>query len=67
MSDHRSAALLEIDRRLRKLYAVEFSLRSVDDQDWDFLLGQLGDGGRGRFWKAVVGELRAALKTVNGP
>jgi hypothetical protein len=35
--------------------------RAVDDQDWDYLLGLIPDGGRGRFWKAVFAEQRAAI------
>lgn len=36
--------------------------RAVDAQDWEFVMGALPDGGRGRFWKAVLGEMRAALE-----
>lgn len=36
--------------------------RAVDDQDWEFLLSLIPDGGRGRFWKAVFAELRPLLK-----
>lgn len=36
--------------------------RSCDDQDWQYIASVIPDGGRGRFWKAVLGEMRAALK-----
>lgn len=36
--------------------------RAVDAQDWEFVMGALPDGGRGRFWKAVLTEMRAALE-----
>lgn len=41
--------------RLRKPW------QAVDAMDWDFVIGALSDGGRGRFWKAVLTEMRAAL------
>jgi hypothetical protein len=65
LSDGLKKAADEIEQLRRDLHAIKFALRSVDDQDWDFLLGQLGDGGRGRFWKTVVNELRPAL-AING-
>lgn len=36
--------------------------RAVDAQDWQYLVSVIPDGGRGRFWKAVLGEMRAALE-----
>lgn len=41
--------------RLRRPY------RAVDAEDWKYIMDALGDGGRGRFWKAVLIEVRAAL------
>lgn len=35
--------------------------RAVDGQDWDYLFSVIPDGGRGRFWKAVLTEMRTAL------
>jgi hypothetical protein len=36
--------------------------RAVDNQDWDYLLNtKLGYGGRDRFWREVLTEMRAAL------
>ncbi len=36
--------------------------RAVDNQDWDYLLKTaLGYGGRDKFWRAVLTEMRAAL------
>lgn len=34
------------------------ALSAVDEQDLDFLLSRLGDGGRDRFWKQVIADLR---------
>jgi len=51
----RNAAVAEIER----LWAP---FRGVDSFDWAFLMGALPDGGRGRFWKAVLQEMRAALE-----
>lgn len=45
------------------LRALSEAFRYVDQQDWDFLYERLGDGGRGRFWKAVFGEVRPLLAT----
>jgi len=33
----------------------------VDDQDWEYLLSRIGDGGRDRFWKTVIADIRGAL------
>ena len=49
------AALAEVDR-------LRAPFRAADDQDWEYLLSLLDDGGRGRFWKAVIAEIRSALK-----
>lgn len=35
--------------------------RSVDDDDWNWLLSHLNDGGRARFWKAIIADMRGAL------
>jgi hypothetical protein len=35
--------------------------RNVDDDDWTWLLSHLNDGGRARFWKAVIADVRGAL------
>lgn len=35
--------------------------RHVDDQDWEYLLSRIGDGGRDRFWKTVIADIRGAL------
>lgn len=40
--------------------------RCVDGHDWDYLFSLIPDGGRGRFWKAVFTEFRAALVKENG-
>ncbi len=57
-----------IDGRLAALEArddVIASLRrpwrAVDDQDWQYIASIIPDGGRGRFWKSVLAEMRAAL------
>lgn len=41
--------------------AVERCFRNVGADDWHYLLGKLGWGGRDRFWRAVFEELRPAL------
>lgn len=48
------AAATEIEK-------LRLPFRAVDAEDWAFLMERLGDGGRGRFWKSVFAELRAAL------
>lgn len=35
--------------------------RAVDGQDWEYLFSKLGYGGRDKFWRAVLSEMRAAL------
>ncbi len=54
-------ALHRIERRLGRFWEVEQAMRSVDNQDWEYLLGLLGEGGRDRFWKEVLRDLRKAL------
>jgi hypothetical protein len=34
------------------------ALSAADEQDFDYLASRLGDGGRDRFWKAVISYLR---------
>jgi hypothetical protein len=51
---HEAAA--EIDR-LRRPF------RAVDAQDWQYIASIIPDGGRGRFWKSVLAEIRVALET----
>ncbi len=34
------------------------ALSAVDEKDLDYLASQLGDGGRDKFWKAVIASLR---------
>ena len=36
--------------------------RAVDAVDWDYVMGSLGHGGRDRFWKEVLTEMRRALE-----
>lgn len=35
--------------------------RAVDAQDWQYINSVIPDGGRGRFWKQVLAEMRVAL------
>lgn len=35
---------------------------AVDNEDWRYIVGLIPDGGRGRFWKAVLYDMRAALE-----
>lgn len=53
IEEHR--ALRDEIKRLRHPY------RAVDDLDWQHLAMMLPDSGHGRFWKAVMAEVRAAL------
>lgn len=41
-----------------QLAELREAFRAVDQHDWDYLYQCLGDGGRGRFWKAVFDEFR---------
>lgn len=50
-----------IDGRLEKLHKIELATLAVDDQDWDYLVSKLGYGGRDRFWRSVIENLRPAL------
>jgi hypothetical protein len=45
------------NERLRKPW------RAVDDRDWQYIASIIPDGGRGRFWKSVLAEMRAALSS----
>ena len=37
------------------------ALRNADDKDWEHLFRMLPDSGHGKFWKAVMTEIRAAM------
>jgi hypothetical protein len=52
--DRVSALEAEIER-------LQHPWRAVDDQDWNYVLAALNDSGRGRFWKAVLRQMRTAL------
>lgn len=43
------------NERLRKPW------RAVDAHDWQYIASVIPDGGRGRFWKSVLSEMRIAL------
>jgi hypothetical protein len=43
---------------------LRLPFRAADNEDWAFLMERLGDGGRGRFWKAVFTEFRAAMEYI---
>ena len=45
---------------------LRHAFRAADDEDWRFLFSCLPDGGRGRFWKEVIGEARDALAIMPG-
>ena len=42
--------------------ALRHAFRAADKQDWDHLFRFIPDSGHGRFWKAVFGEVLAALQ-----
>ena len=49
---------------LLRLARIDNAMRAVDDADWYYIDKNLGDGGQARFWKAVLSDLRIALKTM---
>ena len=51
---------------LGDLYAVVDPLRNADKKDWDHLEAHLAKdmGGHGRFWQAVLREVRQAMATI---
>ena len=55
---------VELDRRLQENVALRAPWRAVDAMDWEYIMSALGDGGRDRFWKAVLAEMRAALPSA---
>lgn len=63
IGDYRIAALREMERRLNSYDKILEAVRPVDDQDWEYLLSLIPDGGRGRFWKSVIASLRPTLKS----
>jgi len=52
-----------LTRAANEIERLRTPFRSVDNQDWEYLLNEhaLGDGGRDRFWKTVLREMRDAL------
>ena len=57
-------ATIEEHRALRdEISLLRKPWRGVDDQDWQYIASVIPDGGRGRFWKQVLAEMRAALST----
>jgi hypothetical protein len=61
MGDYRIAALREMERRLNQFDKIKTALDPVDNQDWEYLLSLIPDGGRGRFWKTVIADFRSAV------
>lgn len=65
LADYRQAATVEAGLRRefhQKFMALRMPFACVDEQDWDYILGAIGDGGRDRFWKVVLTQMRDALK-----
>lgn len=55
-------ATIQEHRALRdEIKKLRHPFRSVDDLDWQHLNMMLPESGHGRFWKAVLAELRVAL------
>jgi hypothetical protein len=54
------AGVREITEELRHAF------RNADESDWRHLFAVVPDTGRGRFWKAVFTEVRAALAAAKG-
>lgn len=52
------AAAAEIER-------LRHPFRNADRMDWDHLFRMLPDSGHGRFWKAVLMEMRDALTSAS--
>ena len=44
-----------------RVEAVARAFRNADGLDWNWLNNQIGDSGHGKFWKAIMAEVRAAL------
>jgi hypothetical protein len=58
----------EIDRLSRQLAEAQGEVerlrlpwRAVDGMDWEYIFSSIGYGGRDRFWRAVLTEMRANL------
>lgn len=45
----------------RDVTLLRSPFRNADQKDWEWLMERLGDGGHGKFWKAVMTEIRGAL------
>jgi hypothetical protein len=54
-------AFNEINYHLNKLQDIQNALVFADYEDWEYLVSKLGDGGRDKFWKVQIQELRMAL------
>jgi hypothetical protein len=48
-------------RAAREIASLRHPFRGCDNMDWNYLASVIPDGGRGRFWKSVLGEMKAAL------
>lgn len=51
----------ELTAARARIAALDGAFRCVDDQDWEYLLSQIGHGGRDRFWREVLSDARAVL------
>ncbi len=53
------------DPRDLRIAELEAPYRNADAKDWEWLENNLGHGGHGQFWRAVMSEVRAALTKPN--
>lgn len=40
------------------------ALAAIEDDDMDYLLTRLDDGGKGKFWQRVIADLRTGLNVA---
>ena len=70
LADYKQAASVEAGLRREfydKFMALRLPFAACDNQDWEYILGAIGDGGRDRFWKEVLRQMRAALERTEKP
>lgn len=56
----------DADWLARHVRTLRSPFRNADDRDWDYLFTMIPDSGHGRFWIAVMVEMRGA-QTRNSP
>lgn len=66
--DNPLAAATELLQKMQEVERLELHLRllrhpfrNADSKDWGHLMQMIPDSGHGKFWKAVMTEMRGAL------